>query len=120
MLQTKKIILIGYLLLFCSSLSLAGNAPSQPDSTQKKLILNDLRFVHPSTQTIKLSWWQKLGLKILQNKIKQKSKKIKAIPTRKTDAWAIVSFISGILAWFVLGIVLGLAAVIFGQFRLLA
>jgi hypothetical protein len=90
--KSKKIIFSIYFILFCSNLSFATEIPARLDSSQYKLVSSERLPTNPSIQTARLTWWQKLGLKILQKKINKKIQKTRAIPERKTDIWAILSF----------------------------
>ncbi|MCU0447179.1 MAG: DUF4190 domain-containing protein [Microscillaceae bacterium] len=109
----SKIILTLALVWLFSWASWAADSPRPYPREAKNFAQNVVspRYI-PAIQ--RLAWWQKLGLKIAQKKIQKKLAKSGTIPTRKTDGFAIFSFIFGLAAWFVWGIVLGLIAVIFG------
>jgi MFS family permease len=111
----KKLI-ISTLFIFSLFQTLSANtlSHSTPESKQaqkfKKIDKKKLR----ATSQPKLNFFQKIAIKIISKKLAKKARKHQAIPVKKTDGLAIASFISAIAAWFVLGIILGLLAVIFG------
>jgi hypothetical protein len=124
----SRIVILSYLVIVCVFLSpfrvnaaIESSANNNPFAKSSSKFLLNVEKDQPTVSIDrKLSFKEKIALKVLKRKLKKASKvkKSDAADQTQMDGLAIAGFVTGLVGLFVFGIILGAIAVVFSAIAL--